>query len=85
MYPYAQNPGSLETLGLKKDLEMLMEENRELRDRIVALESQKVEDPHFSTPDEGSKEADRPLKEADRPAKEADRPPRGGGWTPQGG
>jgi len=47
VYPYAQNPGPQENLGLKRDLEMLMEENKKLRECVLAWKSQKEEEPRF--------------------------------------
>ena len=46
-----------------------MEENKKLRERVLALESQKEEEPQFSTPNGEQKEAETTTKEAARPPK----------------
>ena len=48
---------------------MLMEENKKLRERVLALESQKEEEPQFPTPNGEQKEAETTTKEAARPSK----------------
>ena len=72
-FPYGQkegqNPGPQENLGLKRDLDMLMEENKKLGERVLALESQKEREPQFSTPNGEQKEAEITTKEAARPPK----------------
>ena len=72
-FPYGQregqNPGPQENLGLKRDLETLMEENKKLGERVLALESQKEREPQFSTPNGEQKEAEITAKEAARPPK----------------
>ena len=49
---------------------MLMEENKKLRERVLALESQKEEELQFSTPNGEQKEAEITTKEAAREAEE---------------
>ena len=69
MYPYGQTPGR-ESLELRRELELLMDENRRLRSRVEALEtSQKSEEPQFSTASGDQKEAET-TKEAVRPPEE---------------
>ena len=48
---------------------MLMEENKKLRERVLALESQKEGEPQFSTPNGEQKGAETTIKEAVRPPK----------------
>ena len=69
VYPYAQNPGPQENLGLKRDLEMLMEENKKLRECVLAWKSQKEEEPQFPHLMGEQKEAETTTKKAARPPK----------------
>ena len=67
VYPYAQNPGPQENSGLKRGLDMLMEE--ETSRMCFSLDSQKEEEQQFSTPNGEQKEAETTTKKAARPPK----------------
>ena len=72
VFPYGQKEGQnprLQEIPFQSrlDLEMLMEENKKLRERVLALESQKEEE--FSTPNGEQKGAETTIKEAVRPPK----------------
>ena len=71
-FPYGQregqNPRPQEIpFQSRSDLKTLMEENKQLQERVLAVESQKKEEPQFSTPNGEQKEAETTTKEAARP------------------
>ena len=60
-YPYMVPQGVQENVELKKGPELVLEENRKLKERLEALEDSRCEeDQKFSTPDGDTKEAVRP-------------------------